>query len=58
MRKFKIATDASEDRPEIDKRIAVMEKREDAVSNKKELRIGNLKERKILPKNYEIPQLR
>jgi len=57
MRKFKIATDAPEDKPEIDKRIAVMQKRENSFSNKKELRIGNLKERKILPKNWKSPQL-
>ena len=55
--KFKIATDAPEDRVEIDKRIAVMTKRENSISNKKELRIGNLKERKILPRGWAPSQL-
>jgi len=57
MTRFKIATDAPEDRPEIDKRIAVMTKRENSFSNKKELRIGNLKKRKILPRNWSPHKL-
>lgn len=57
MARFKIATNAPEDRPEIDKRIAVMTKRENSISNRKELRIKNLKKRKILPKNWKDPQL-
>jgi len=57
MARFKVATDAPEDRPEIYKRIAVMTKRENSFSNKKELRIGNLKDRKILPKNWSSNQL-
>ena len=56
VRKFKIATDAPEDKPEIDRRIVAMQKREDSFSNKKELRISNLKEKKILPKNYSPEQ--
>lgn len=56
MRKFKIATNSPEDRPEIDRRIVAMQKREDSYSNKRELRIGNLKDQKILPKNWSSQQ--
>ena len=55
-RRFKIATDAPEDKPEIAKRIVIMKKRENAIASKMELRIRNLKDQKILPKNWSPSQ--
>jgi len=54
MRRFKIATDAPEDLPEVKKRLAVMQEREDSLSSRKHLRINNLKKREILPGNWGL----
>jgi len=55
--KFKIATAEPEDEPEVKKRLVSFKKRERAISGRIETRIGNLKEEKILPKEWTPAQL-
>jgi len=50
--KFKIATDAPADQPEIKSRLIVLTKRANGISNRVEVRIENLKEAKILPNSW------
>lgn len=57
MATFKIATTEPGDRPEVDRRLVELNKRKRAVSNRIETRIGNLKETKILPADFDIARL-
>jgi hypothetical protein len=57
--RFKIATTAIEDKPEVDKRLGQLQKRENGISGRIDKRVENLKESKILPPDFrrKEPQL-
>jgi len=50
--RFKIATTEPEDKPEVERRLVTLKKRERGISNRIEVRIENLKDAKILPGSW------